>query len=543
MNKWLRRANTKVGVSGAAILLIAVSLIGQILGFLRYKLVNANFPVGGPNSTDAYFVAFKIPDFFFFTLAAGALGVAFMPILAEHLERGDRKGVWELSNSLMNLLAVVMAVVGVVIFVFADPLVRYVVGPGLTRPDVPPEQFHNAVLIMRIIAFNPLLFALSGVWASVQQTFGRFFFFAVAPLFYNLSIMIGAIVFSVAPGHGGGPGGIGLAGLGIGALVGAVAQLFVVFFGLWGAGYNWRPKINWHNKDFKLILRQLPPRSIDQGMDSFNSIVETNLASRLGLGNLSFYENAYILHTTPILLIGTTISTAAFPRMTERLAQGRPDLFRKEFLQILRAMIWIAMPTIVVCYFARGYFARLIFTNAAPQIALVFGFLVGAILFRIVYSIVSRWFYAQKDTKTPLFVSLGAIALNITLAYMWSRPTSYGISGLAMAQSVVAAAEVVILFAVMLVRDHKLFDAAFVGGLIKILSVTGFSVLTAFIMVSLFPLRLGDIGATLLIKLGLIGGAIFAVHLVVSLIFGLEEAKPVIERTKKFILKPIKITY
>ena len=129
MNRLLMRANKKIGVSNAAALLIGVSLIGQILGFLRYKMVNANFSELGPQSTDAYFAAFKIPDFFFFTLAAGALGVAFIPILAERLEKGDRKSVWELTSSLMNLLSVVMFVVGVIMFVFAEPLISRIVAP------------------------------------------------------------------------------------------------------------------------------------------------------------------------------------------------------------------------------------------------------------------------------------------------------------------------------------------------------------------------------------------------------------------------------
>ncbi len=530
MNRLINRANRKVGLGGAAALLIVIALISQVLGFLRYKMVNANFDLIGPQSTDAYFAAFKIPDFFFFTLAAGALGVAFMPILAEHLERGDRKGVWDLANSLLNLLSIVMLIVGVIMIVFAEPLIKHVVGSGLQ-----PEQQHTAVIIMRLIAFNPLLFAISGILVSVQQTFGRFFFYAIAPLFYNLAIIGSVLIFR---------NNIGLMGLGIGALAGAVLQLLVVFFGLSGAGFHWRPKILWKSSDFRLILRQLPARSIDQGVDSINSIVETNLASRLGLGNISFYENAYILHTTPVILIGTTISTAAFPRLTERLAQGRTDLFRKEFLQILRAMIWFIMPTAIVCYFARGYFARLIFAKGSSDIALVFGYLTVAILFRTIYSIISRWFYAQKDTKTPLFVSLFAIALNIILALTLARPTSYGIAGLAMAQSIVAAAEVVILVGIMLARDHKLFNAEFWSGVVKIMSVTGFSVLAAFIMISLLPLNIADRGfVTLGVKLGAITGVTFLVHLSISLLFGLEEARPVIEKTKKFILKPIKIDY
>ncbi len=527
MNRFIKRANNKLGVSGAATLLLGISLIGQVLGFLRYKIVNANFPVTGAESTDAYFAAFKIPDFFFYTLAAGALGVAFIPILSEHLERGDKKGVWDLTSSLLNFLAIIMAIVGVVMFVFAEPLVKLLVPASFT-----PEQLHNAVTIMRCISFNPLLFTISGILAGAQQTFGRFFFYATGPIFYNVAIMLSVFIFR---------DNIGIVGLGIGAMAGAVLQLIVVSFGLIGANFHWHPSILWRSADFRKILRLLPARSIDQGIDSINSIAETNFAARLGVGSISYYENAYILHTTPIILIGISISTAAYPKLTQRLAQGRSDLFRKEFLQILRVIVWITLPVVVVSYFSRGYFARLIFTNSAPEIAVVFGFFAAAIFFRSVYAMVSRWFYAQKDTKTPLIVSLFAIALNVTLAYLLSRPSAYGLVGLAAAQSIVAAVEVVILMLIMIVRDRRLLDPYFWGGIAKMLSVTGFDVITAFTMISLLPLNTADTGfITLGAKLGTITLSTFAIHVLVSSLFDLEEARAVISKTKQFILRPAK---
>src|ERR1044071_2829957 len=97
----LSRANKRVSVGGAAALLVATSLIGQILGFMRVKFVNANFEALGPQSTDAFFAAFKIPDFFFYTVAAGALGVAFMPFLADKLQKGDKQSVWQLTSGLI----------------------------------------------------------------------------------------------------------------------------------------------------------------------------------------------------------------------------------------------------------------------------------------------------------------------------------------------------------------------------------------------------------------------------------------------------------
>jgi putative peptidoglycan lipid II flippase len=531
MNRWLRRANRRISLSSAAALLIGASLFGQLLGFIRTQIINGNFNSPGHITTDAYFAAFKIPDFFFYTIAAGALGVAFMPFLADKLEQGDRKTVWQLTSSLLNLLGILMFFVGLILLVFTEPLIRIVVGHNLS-----PDQMHDAVMIMRIVAFNPLLFTISGILTSLQQTFGRFFFYALAPIIYNVCIIASVYIFKDS---------LGLVGLGIGALAGAVLQLLLVLLGLFGMNFRYSPRINWNSYDFKRILRNLPPRSIDQGIDSINSIVETNRASALGRGSITFYENAYTLHLVPIFLIGTAISTAAFPRLNNRLAQGRPDLFKHDFLQILRAMIWIIVPVAVVSYFARAYFARLIYKNIAPEIALIFGFLVGAIIFRTLYSLISRYFYAQKDTKTPLFVSLFAIALNIFLAFTLARPQDaggYGVTGLALAQSIVAAVEVLILVTIMAWRDRHLFNADFWSDVFRTLSVTGFTVLTTYTMVSVVPLLATDRGfATLGSKLFIIVVPTFVVHIVVSSIFGLEEVQPVIKKIRAIALKPIRI--
>ncbi|MEK7594343.1 MAG: murein biosynthesis integral membrane protein MurJ [Patescibacteria group bacterium] len=518
----------RISISNTAALLVATAFVGQLLGFLRTKLVNSNFPTTGPHSTDAYFAAFNLPDLFFFTLAAGALGVAFMPVLSDRMYKGDRKGMWELSASLMNLLAIVMFVVGLIMIIFAKPLIHYIVAPGLND-----EQLNIATRIMQLLAFNPLLFSLSGVLTSVQQTMGRFFFFAIAPLFYNATIIISIYAFK---------DNIGLVGLGVGALIGAIVQLIVVTFGMWRTGFKWHPHIKWKNKDFQTVLYNLPPRSLDQGMDQVGNIVETHIASKLGTGNVTYFNNAFILSTAPILLIGTAISTAAFPRLNARLSQGRPDLFRKDFLMVLRAMIWISAPLVIIAYFARGYLARMIYSNGSPQIATIFGFLTLAIFFRIQYSLISRWFYAQKDTVTPLLVSLFTIALNVTLAITLARPEAYGVAGLALAQSIVAMVEVFILSAIMLKRDHRLFDAQFWGGVWRIFAVTGFSVTACFIMISLYPLGFNDRGIlTLGSKVVFITSVTFAVHIGVSALFGLEEVKPIFARLRKIIFKPIRL--
>lgn len=518
----------KISVTNAAFLLMCATFTGQVLGFLRTKLVNANFPITGPRGTDAYFAAFNVPDFFFFTLSAGVIGVAVMPILADKLNNSGKKAMWQIISSLLNILCVAMFIVGIVIIIFADQLIRYIVAPNL-----PSTEMHTAATIMRLLAFNPLLFTISGLLTAAQQQLGRFFFFAIAPLIYNLSIIASIFVFR---------NNIGLIGLGIGALAGAILQLVVIALGLYKTKFRWTPKIMWRSHEIRTVLKNLPPRSLDQGMDQVEDIVETHIASGLGSGAISYYNNAYILSTAPIFLLGTAISTAAFPRLNNRLSQGRPDLFRRDFLRILRILIWISAPIVVVCYFSRGYLAHMIFSRGNSQISLIFGFLCFAIMFRIIYSLVSRWFYSQKDTITPLLVSVFTILLNVILAFTLSRPSNYGVAGLAIAQSIVAGVEVGILVIIMIIKDHKLFDYNFLKGLFKIFSVTGFTILTTFIMISWLPLQASDKGFTQLgVKLFLISVVSLLVHFTISLFIDLDEAKPVFNKLKSLILRPIKL--
>ncbi len=524
MNRFLNRANRRLSLSSAAFLLSGSAFIGTLLGIVRTSMINTNF---NGFSASAYFAAFKIPDLIFFTLATGALGVAFLPVLSDKLFNSSKKAAWELTASVLNMLALVTLVLSILTMIFAYPLLKYIVAPGFT-----PEQLELATAVMRIVAINPFLFSISTILASAQQTAGRFFFFAIAPIFYNATIIAGIILFGDS---------IGIVSAAVGVAVGACLQLIVISFGLIGMDFRYSFRINSKDKGFRQVMTALPPRSVDQGIDYINSIVETRFASGISRVAVANYENALQLHNAPIMLIGIAISTAAFPRFTERISQGRPDLFKKEFLQVLRAMIWIALPVVVVSFFGRSYFARLIFKRENLEIALIFGALAGAIFFRTLYTIISRYFYAQKDTRTPLYVSLVTIVLNIYLAYTLSRETAYGVVGLAIAQSIVAFVEVMILLIIMNIKDRKLFNTDFVIGVVRIFSVTGFSALAAFIMVNLFPLTPQEPGFMIFIKLSLIAGVTLLVHLTVSYAFQLKEAIPVVDKIKKFVLRPVKI--
>lgn len=496
------------------------------------RLLNGNYYDTFKSGYDAYLAAFTVPDFMFFILVSGALSVSFIPVFNQRLATGNKKSAWELSTSMMNFMALITLAASILIIVFAEPLVRYVIAPGLSESGIA-----LATSMMRVIAVNPFLFAIATVLASIQQAVGRFTFFAMAPILYNVGIIIGLLFFT---------GGInifgvqvfegGIMGVALGVALGSVLQLIVSCIGLIGLGVDYQFKIFWRNKGFRKVLRLLPPRSIDQGMDYLVGIVETNLASRLSSGTLAAYNQATVLHMAPINLIGVAISTAAFPKMTERLGQGRPDLFRSELQTLIRIIVWLAMPVAAVTYFTRGYLVNFIKNGGDALMAGLLGSLVIAILFRSVYFICARSFYAQQDTKTPLFISLFAIALNIALAVWFTMSLGMGAYGLGYAQSIVSVFEVLILFSVMNYRIKGLIDPQLLRAIGRMATATGVTSIVCYIMVQLFQLQNVDNSFLATFpKFTLIVLVSAATYLSLSRMLGLKEANPILQRMNRFL--------
>ncbi|HVI69662.1 MAG TPA: murein biosynthesis integral membrane protein MurJ [Magnetospirillaceae bacterium] len=537
VKRFFARAKGRLTVGTAASLLAASTLVSSVLGLYREKLLLSYYLDTYAQGLDAYRVAFTIPDFMFFLLVSGALSVTLIPVLNERLVAGNTKSAWELCSSLINLFAIATFVTSVLIIIFAEPLVQYLVAPGLDE-----STRGLAVSLMRVIAINPFLFSISTVLASMQQAIGRFFFFALAPMTYSLGIIFGILVltnkitiFGVTIFEG------GIMGVALGVVVGSILQLIVSSIGMKGVNFEYQFKIFWQNLGFRQVLKLLPARSFDQGIDYFNNLVEMNLASRLRAGSISVYHAATTLHMVPINLIGVAISTAAFPKMTERLAQGRKDLFRKELQTVLRVIIWLALPITAISFLGRGYIVSFLKVGGSNEIAGILSVLAVAILFRSVYHIASRSFYAQQDTRTPLYISIGVILLNIALATYFVFQTNLGVFGLAAAQSIVSVIEVLILFSIMQRRIKNLFNAKFVHGVLRMISATGLMFVVTYIMIKIFNLTaFGESFFALLPPFTLIVVVSLGSYLLFSRLLGLEEAKPVLKKLKDFVFSRIK---
>ena len=533
------KINQRLNVKLAATIMASSTLLSSLLGFFRDRLLNSAYmpskngaSAGYPVGLDAYTAAFMVPDFMFAVLVSGALSVTFIPVFNERWVKGNKQSAWQISSSMINFMALITMAASVLIIIFADPLMKYLIAPGLS------ESGHAlAVSMMQVIAVNPFIFAVAAVIASIQQAVGRFMFCALAPMLYNVGIIIGTVWFT---------GGVnlfgwqifdgGIMGVALGVVLGSFLQLIVSAVGLAGLGLDYNFKIYWRNKGFRKVLSLLPARSVDQGMDYVVSLVEVNLASRLADGTVRAYQQALTLHMMPINLIGVAISNAAFPQLTEHLGEGRNDLFQKDLRSLLRIIFWMALPVSVVIFFTRGYVVHFIRNGGNQLIAGILGCLVVAILFRTIYHMAARAFYARQDTKTPLYISIFSITLNIILAIVLSMVLKMGAYGLAWAQSTVAVLEVVVLLAVMNRQMPKLFDMTFVRAIFKMMIAGTITGVVCYIAVLIMPFRYHDDSFfSAFPKFVIISLVSFGAYAAASKWLKLPEIDPILARLKKVL--------
>ena len=534
-------ANMRLSVKSAAIVLASSTLISALLGLFRDRLLNSTYLGTYPTGIDAYTAAFTIPDFMFFILTSGALAVSFIPVFNQRLATGNKKSAWEMSSSLTNLLALVTLVSSILIMIFADPLIRYIVSPGLDESGM-----ILAINMTRVIAINPFLFSIATVLTSMQQAVGRFVFYAFAPAIYNIGIIIGITWFT---------GGInlfgvqifegGIMGVALGVILGAILQLIVSLIGLFGLGFDYDFKIYWKNQGFRTILKLLPPRSLDQGIDYVNGIVNTNLSSRMGAGAVRSFNQATSLHQMPINLIGVAISTAFFPKLTEELGTGEPGEFYNTFRRALRTIIWIALPVAVITFFTRGYVTSFISNignnDQNGTIASVLGMLAIAIFARSVFHIASRGFYAYQDTKTPFRVSIIAIGLTIGLS-VWFYMLGWGVDGLGAAQSIGAIVEIIILMVILQKRAKgKLLNKDFWKAMLRMTIATVVTGCVAFSLTKFIPLMATDNSLVVTVpKFLLIAFTSLLVYMVASYFLNLAEVEPIVNYVKKVLFRNAK---
>ena len=528
-------ANTKLSVKTAAVVIASSTLISSLLGIFRDRWLNTMYYDTYPAGLDAYTAAFTVPDFLFFIITSGALAVTFVPVFNQRLVNGNKKSAWELSTSTLNFLALLSFVASILIMIFADPLVRYIVAPGLNE-----SAMSLAINMMRVIAINPFLFSISTVLASMQQAVGRFVFYSLAPALYNIGIITGILVFT----NGINIFGIqifegGIMGVALGVVFGALLQLATSIIGLVGLGFDYNFKINWKNQGFRTVLRLLPSRSADQGIDYVMSIVNTNLASRMGEQSIRAYQQASSLHSMPVNLIGVAISTAFFPKLSEEAGRKNDAKFRETYRAALSTIILISMPIAIIAFFTRGYVVNFIKNGGDPKIASVLGAFIVAIITQSLYHIVARGFYAKQNAKTPLIVSVAAFIVQVAAALLLSQ-WGFGPEGLAYACSISAIFEVGVLIIIQN-REGVLLDRVFWITAAKMTFASAVAGVVSYILTKLLPLRATDNSFLATFpKFCVIAGSSLILYVIICALLKIKEVQPIIDRFNRIVFRNVK---
>ena len=500
-------------------------MISRLLGLVRDRLLVAHFGIGA--QLDAYNAAFRLPEMLFTLLVSGAFAVAFIPVLSGYLHNDEEEEAWRVTASLLNILVLATAVGGVVMAIFASPLTT------ILTPGFDPTRHAMAVNLTRIMLITPVFFAISSVLGSVQQSFNRFIIFALAGVFYNLGIIFGIIFWS---------GNSGIYGVAWGVVMGVILQAALQLVGLYGLGFKWRPMLGIRLKGVRRTIVLMIPRSIDQGIDQINYGVETIIASILAPGSITAFTLANNLKNVPLVLIGTSLTTASFPRMAARAAAGAKEHLIEGYVKTARLILFLSIPAVVFMVLGRGYIVRLLYGFGNADTANTLGWFAGTIIFASLYQLVARLYYSYQDTKTPLFVSIVSISINIALSYILSR--KYGVVGLAIAASIVAFLETVVLMTILHFREGNFGEREIIrGGVV----MGGAGVLMAGVLYYLInvyvPLYAADRGFLVLApKFLLLLASGLGAYLLPCYLLRLKEASAVVTRIRELMVRTINLT-
>jgi putative peptidoglycan lipid II flippase len=439
-----RSARTSGLAIAAAI--VAFGFLGsRLLGIVR-TIAIADVFGSGPDAA-AYTVAFRLPDLIFQVLAGATLGSAFIPVFARLYRNDGEAHAWRLASNVLTLITVATAALCALAFIFAPwlvPLTAPGLGADIGRQD---EVMAKAVELTRIMLLSPLLFAVSGIITGILNGRQRFLLTAIAPMLYNASIIFGALVLARP---------WGVEGLAIGVVLGAALHLGVQVPGLVRERMRYRPALDLQDAATREVLRLMGPRVVGLAAAQFNFVITTIFASQISVRAIPNLTYAWVIATLPLALFGMALSTAIFPRLAEQVAEGDIEGMRDAVSRAFRAIMFLTVPAAMGLAFLREPVTVLLLQRGAftPEDAAVTAAAVGFYCLAIVplagIEIHSRAFYAMGDTRTPVTLAVGGVAVILVLSWLfWER---FGVEGLAFAVSAAAWSEWLVLYVIYLRR-------------------------------------------------------------------------------------------
>ncbi|MBW2297461.1 MAG: murein biosynthesis integral membrane protein MurJ [Deltaproteobacteria bacterium] len=423
-------------VTRAAGIVGAATFLSRVFGFVRDVVIAGYFGAG--LASDAFFVAFRIPNLLRRLFAEGSLTVAFIPVFSEYLTRHGREEAYRLARSAMRMLSIILAVAAVA-GVLASPVIVHIIAPGFTAS---PEKYQLCVDLTRFMFPYIFFIGLVALCMGILNVLGHFAAPALAPVFLNLAMITSVLLFSP---HLERP----VFGLAVGVLLGGLLQLLLQIPFLIKNGLFFWQKTKIFHPGLKRIGKLMLPAVFGAAVYQINMVIGTLLASLLPEGSVSYLYYADRLVQFPLGIFAIATATAVLPSLSKQVAKEDFDGLRETFRHAMNFVFFITIPAMVGLVVLREPIVYLLFKRGAFDVetvrltatALLY-YCAGLWAFSAVRIVVSM-FYALQDTKTPVKMAVVSIAVNVLLGIGLMGPLKHG--GLALATSLASVVNLLLL--------------------------------------------------------------------------------------------------
>ncbi len=447
--KWLERKQNSI--LSAAVVITLANIFSSIFGLWRERvLINQFFSTDlSQKAYEAFQVAFQIPDMLFQLIIMGALAASFIPLFTE-LKKKDETQAFHFTSIVMNWVLLIFMLFSILAFVFAEPITHLRTGREFT-----PEQIVIAVKLTRLMLFAQFFFAISNFLTGILQAYQRFIAPALAPIFYNLGIMLGTIFLAKY---------FGIYAAGLGVLIGAFLHMAVQLPLVWKMGFRFKFDFNLKFHSVKKLFSLMPPRLMAVGVTEFQNLALGFFATTIGDLSFVVVKLASRLMALPIRFFGVPISQASLSFLSEESAVENREKFNHLLLQSLNQIAFFAMPASVLLLILRVPIVRLIFGtyNFPWKTTVLTGKVVAIIAISItaqaMVQLLVRAFYALKDTKTPFLITIATVITYLLISYLSVYVFALDVLGLGLAISLAAFLELA-LFLLLLNRKIACFSS------------------------------------------------------------------------------------
>lgn len=512
-------------IIGAATIVGFFSFLSRVIGFIRDRVLAGLFGAG--DTLDVYYAAFKIPDFVFSLIVIGALSASFVPIFTRQMLKHDDSAGWRFTNKTIHALGLTMVFVSVLVFLFSEPL------SALISPGFDGWKQARVAAFMRVMVSAQVILTLSMIFGSALQGLKRFYLFALAPLLYNASILIGAFLFVPR---------FGSIGLAWGVVLGACLHLISQWFGCLRAGYRYQWEVKDTDGSLREMVRLTGPRMLGIALSQLLFLVLTVIATLLPAGSVTIFQFAYNIQFFPVGVIGVSYAVAAFPLFAESFEKNDHHSFREQFSSTIRQTLFFLIPLTVLFLILRAYLVRVVVGagafdwEATILTADTLAFFALTFLPQSWIFILARAFFALHDTVTPLTAAFVAGLVGILSAFLFGN--TLGVVGLGMAYSIAMVVNALLLWIPLRQRIGTLNESEIIQSLMK-LTVAGLacgvvaqilkSILSSFFSLNTF--------SGVLMQGLIVGGLSLCVYITIAWILKSDELKQLIDVLKRRTIK------